>query len=161
MLTTKTNSAFLTIAAMLAIALTGPAGASARPAHHVRGTARLTHVTPVMRQLLQSRVALRYAAQGTTGTSGPTSSARAVKGLGGPVITLPAGNVATTDLQAGGAGVPGYGDKECEALVQDFNKAVDRQEQGLLTGNEHEENYYGSIAKHILNQMEDNCIVVF
>ena len=63
-------------------------------------------------------------------------------------------------LQAGSAGIPGYDDAACESLANDFNKAVDEQEGGLLEGNTERQNKYGELAKKIYTQMTDNCMVM-
>jgi hypothetical protein len=63
-------------------------------------------------------------------------------------------------LQAGSAGIPGYGDTQCEGLANDYNKFVNEIEQGLLTGDEHRSSLYGELATRIYAQMSDNCLVV-
>lgn len=69
--------------------------------------------------------------------------------------------VMTIALQAGSAGVSGYDDGKCESLANDYNKAVDELEQGVLHNDEHRANYYGELANRIYGQMSDNCLVVY
>jgi hypothetical protein len=106
-------------------------------------------------------VALTAAAALSAGVSPALSSAATVK-------TTPLTRVQTVTVakkaptaaikSAGSAGVPGYGDSECESLLHDYNTAVDQSEQNLL--NNAPSNQAGQLANQIYGQLTSNCMTI-
>jgi hypothetical protein len=123
----------------------------------------LTSALPAASQARAHHASLKRGATHTiTVTKTPTTTMLAIRKSGplGPIVhvNLPAVKSALT---AGGAGIPGYGDSQCESLAGDYNKAVSELDAGVLEGNEDRASKYGNIAERIYGQMSDNCLVVY
>lgn len=137
MISTKTRTSILATVAALGFASALPAVSQARPHRAAK-----THTTTAKTQ--------------TVTTMARRTGAGALGGV--PIHVIHP--VISSALQAGSAGVPGYGDATCEGLANDYNKSVDELEQGVLHDDEHQANLYGELANRIYAQMSDNCLVV-
>lgn len=123
----------------------------------------LASALPAASQARVHRASLKSGATHTiTVTKTPTTTTLAIRKSGplGPIVhvNLP---VVKSALTAGGAGIPGYGDSQCESLAGDYNKAVSELDAGVLEGNDDRASKYGNIAERIYGQMSDNCLVVY
>ena len=65
------------------------------------------------------------------------------------------------EMQAGSAGIPGYDDKRCEQLLQDLNNALDRAIEASQAADSKTGSRYSNLAKHMEQQLTDNCLVVY
>jgi hypothetical protein len=110
---------------------------------------------------VKSRIAIAAVSVAAVAT-GATSAASAAMIQRAPGTTAPVVVKAQTSvaLTAGSAGIPGYDDAKCESLVNDYNTAVDRSEQGLLDNDTATQNTYGELANRIYGQLTDNCLVI-
>ena len=62
---------------------------------------------------------------------------------------------------AGSAGVPGYDDKRCQGLLNDANLATDRAVEEASDGNMRGFKTNSDIATHAVNELTENCLVVY
>ena len=70
-------------------------------------------------------------------------------------------NVSKVAKDAGSAGVPGYGDKRCQQLLNDANLATDRAIEEAADGNMKGFQSNSDIATHAVNELTENCLVVY
>jgi hypothetical protein len=70
-------------------------------------------------------------------------------------------NVTKVAQDAGSAGVPGYSDKRCQQLLNDANAATDRAIEEAADGNSRGFQHNSDIATHAVNELTDNCLVVY
>jgi hypothetical protein len=70
-------------------------------------------------------------------------------------------NVPKIANDAGSAGIPGYDDKRCQELLNDANKATDRAIEEASDGNTKGFQTNSDIATHAVNELTDNCLVVY
>ena len=70
-------------------------------------------------------------------------------------------NVSKVAKDAGSAGVPGYDDKRCQGLLNDANLATDRAIEEAADGNMRGFKTNSEIATHAVDELTDNCLVVY
>jgi hypothetical protein len=86
----------------------------------------------------------------------PKSGAKATPGHVKRTVT-----VSKVAQDAGSAGVPGYDDKRCQQLLNDANAETDRAIDEASDGNARGFRYHSDIATHAVNELTDNCLVVY
>jgi hypothetical protein len=91
-------------------------------------------------------------------TPGAASAMIVKTKLAAPVAALTTHAVAAVK-SAGSAGVPGYDDATCEALLNDYNTAVNHSEDELKSGKSSGTDY-GQLANQIYGQLTSNCLVI-